>query len=273
MAGHHVAADGPDPAAYDRLRPAIVAQIAAQGDEVGLHPSYTASERPERIAEERARLEQLTGAAVAGHALPLPAPRAALDPARGRPARLRLRLEPGLRRRDRPAGRLLVPVPALPPGRGPAARPDRAAAGRDGRDPGRGALPGASHRPRGSRTRWSCSSGSPTWAAPSPSCGTPTASAASTRAAGIASTTSVLEWVAGRGGRLVTAADAVASQSSASGRASAAGGGATMPAWRARRRTAAPGRRWPAWRSARARPACAAWAARRRRSAPGRGGA
>jgi hypothetical protein len=66
MAGHHVAADGPDPAAYDRLRPAIVAQIAAQGDEVGLHPSYTASERPERIPEERSRLEELTGARVPG---------------------------------------------------------------------------------------------------------------------------------------------------------------------------------------------------------------
>jgi hypothetical protein len=66
MAGHHVPADGPDPAAYDRLRPAIVAQIAAQGDEVGLHPSYTASQRPERIAEERARLAALTGAAVPG---------------------------------------------------------------------------------------------------------------------------------------------------------------------------------------------------------------
>ncbi len=66
MAGHHVAADGPDPAAYDRLRPAIVAQIAAQRDEVGLHPSYTASERPERIAEERARLAALTGASVPG---------------------------------------------------------------------------------------------------------------------------------------------------------------------------------------------------------------
>jgi hypothetical protein len=66
MAGHHHPADGPDPAAYDRLRPAIVAQIGAQGDEVGLHPSYTSSQRPERVAEERARLEQLTGAAVAG---------------------------------------------------------------------------------------------------------------------------------------------------------------------------------------------------------------
>ncbi|HEY3766289.1 MAG TPA: polysaccharide deacetylase family protein [Gaiellales bacterium] len=66
MGGHHVAADGPDPAAYDRLRPAIVAQIAAQGDEVGLHPSYTASENPERIAAERARVEELLGAAVPG---------------------------------------------------------------------------------------------------------------------------------------------------------------------------------------------------------------
>jgi peptidoglycan/xylan/chitin deacetylase (PgdA/CDA1 family) len=66
MAGNHHPADGPDPAAYDRLRPAIVAQIAAQGDEVGLHPSYTSSQVPERIAEERARLEQLTGAPVPG---------------------------------------------------------------------------------------------------------------------------------------------------------------------------------------------------------------
>ena len=209
MAGHHVAADGPDPAAYDRLRPAIVAQIAAQGDEVGLHPSYTASERPR--AHRR-------GAGAAGaadrrrrrrHALPLPAPRAALGPARGRPARLRLRLEPGLRRCDRPAGRVLVPVPALPPGRGPAARPDRAAAGRDGRDPGRGALPGA-RTGRGARAH----------------AGAARAGRRRGRHVAILWHTdrfsreyargwdrvyaSVLEWIAGRGGRLVTAADAVA---------------------------------------------------------------
>jgi len=66
MAGHGHAADGPDPAAYDRLRPAIVAQIAAQGDEVGLHPSYLASERPQLLAEERERLEALTGGRVPG---------------------------------------------------------------------------------------------------------------------------------------------------------------------------------------------------------------
>lgn len=66
MAGHHVPADGPDPAAYERLRPAIVAQVAAQGDEVGLHPSYTASERPELIAAERDRLAELAGGPVGG---------------------------------------------------------------------------------------------------------------------------------------------------------------------------------------------------------------
>ena len=66
MAGHGHAADGPDPAAYDRLRPAIVAQIAAQGDEIGLHPSYLTSERPRLLAEERERLEALTGGRVPG---------------------------------------------------------------------------------------------------------------------------------------------------------------------------------------------------------------
>ena len=66
MAGHGHAADGPDPAAYDRLRPAIVAQVAAQGDEVGLHPSYLTSERPQLLAAECERLEALTGASVPG---------------------------------------------------------------------------------------------------------------------------------------------------------------------------------------------------------------
>jgi peptidoglycan/xylan/chitin deacetylase (PgdA/CDA1 family) len=66
MAGHGHPADGPDPAVYDRLRPAIVADIAAQGDEVGLHPSYLTSERPELLAAERERLEALTGARVPG---------------------------------------------------------------------------------------------------------------------------------------------------------------------------------------------------------------
>jgi hypothetical protein len=66
MAGHHHPADGPAAAAYDRRRPAIVTQVLAQGDELGLHPSYTASDTPELIAEERARLEALAGAPVQG---------------------------------------------------------------------------------------------------------------------------------------------------------------------------------------------------------------
>jgi peptidoglycan/xylan/chitin deacetylase (PgdA/CDA1 family) len=66
MAGHGHPADGPDPAVYDRLRPAIVAEIAAQGDEIGLHPSYLTSERPALLAAERERLEALTGGRVPG---------------------------------------------------------------------------------------------------------------------------------------------------------------------------------------------------------------
>ncbi|HSD00792.1 MAG TPA: hypothetical protein VLB81_00360, partial [Gaiellales bacterium] len=53
MAGHHHPADGAAPAVYDRVRPAVVTQVLAQGDELGLHPSYTASDRLALIREER----------------------------------------------------------------------------------------------------------------------------------------------------------------------------------------------------------------------------
>jgi len=66
MAAHHHPADGPAPAVYNHVRPAIVTQVLAQGDELGLHASYTASERPERLDAERARLEALAGEAVRG---------------------------------------------------------------------------------------------------------------------------------------------------------------------------------------------------------------
>ncbi len=66
MAGHHHPADGAAPAVYDRVRPAIVTQVMAQGDELGLHPSYTASERPGLIGEEREQLEALAGREVRG---------------------------------------------------------------------------------------------------------------------------------------------------------------------------------------------------------------
>ena len=66
LAGHHHPADGAAPRVYERVRPAVVAQVLAQGDELGLHPSYTASEDFGLIAEERARLEALAGGPVRG---------------------------------------------------------------------------------------------------------------------------------------------------------------------------------------------------------------
>jgi len=66
MAGHHHPADGAAPQVYDRVRPAVVTQVLAQGDELGLHPSYTASERLALIREERERLEALAGRPVRG---------------------------------------------------------------------------------------------------------------------------------------------------------------------------------------------------------------
>jgi len=66
LAGHHHPADGAAPRVYERVRPAVVTQVLAQGDELGLHPSYRASEDVGLIAEERARLEALAGAAVRG---------------------------------------------------------------------------------------------------------------------------------------------------------------------------------------------------------------
>jgi peptidoglycan/xylan/chitin deacetylase (PgdA/CDA1 family) len=66
MAGHHHAADGPAPEAYERLRPRLVETIAAGGAELALHGSYTAAEDPARLGEEKARLEEL-GVEVRGH--------------------------------------------------------------------------------------------------------------------------------------------------------------------------------------------------------------
>ncbi len=66
LAGHHHPADGAAPGVYDRVRPAVVTRVLAQGDELALHPSYTASERLSLIAEERERLESLAGQAIRG---------------------------------------------------------------------------------------------------------------------------------------------------------------------------------------------------------------
>lgn len=61
LGGHHHPLDG-DGAAYDAVRARLVDLIAAQGDEIGLHPSYTTSDHPDRLAAERDLLQQLVGA-------------------------------------------------------------------------------------------------------------------------------------------------------------------------------------------------------------------
>ncbi len=61
MAGHRHPADGAVPEAYERLRPRLVELLLEGGAEVGLHGSYTAAADPERLAEEKGRLEALAG--------------------------------------------------------------------------------------------------------------------------------------------------------------------------------------------------------------------
>ena len=60
MAGHRHPADG-DGDAYDEVRARLVDTVVAQGDEVGLHPSYTTSDHPERLRDEQRRLQSLIG--------------------------------------------------------------------------------------------------------------------------------------------------------------------------------------------------------------------
>src|SRR5205085_3886787 len=61
MAGHHHPADG-DAAAYRTVRQRMIDLILTQGDEVGLHPSYTASDHPDRLRDEAERLASLAPA-------------------------------------------------------------------------------------------------------------------------------------------------------------------------------------------------------------------
>jgi hypothetical protein len=67
LAGHHDPHDGAAPEAYAARRAAVVGTLLAQGDEVGLHASYTAGEHPARLAAEREALDALAGAPVQGN--------------------------------------------------------------------------------------------------------------------------------------------------------------------------------------------------------------
>jgi peptidoglycan/xylan/chitin deacetylase (PgdA/CDA1 family) len=66
LGGHAHPADGPSAEALERLRPRVVAEVGAGGDEVALHPSYRTSEEPDRLAAELRGLEALAGGRVRG---------------------------------------------------------------------------------------------------------------------------------------------------------------------------------------------------------------
>ena len=61
LGGHAHPADGPAPAAYERVRPRLVALLEEHGAEVGLHGSYTAAEDDGRLESEKQALETLAG--------------------------------------------------------------------------------------------------------------------------------------------------------------------------------------------------------------------
>jgi peptidoglycan/xylan/chitin deacetylase (PgdA/CDA1 family) len=61
LAGHNDPHDGAAPERYEELRPQLVETIRDAGGEIGLHGSYTAADDPQRLADERAKLETLAG--------------------------------------------------------------------------------------------------------------------------------------------------------------------------------------------------------------------
>ena len=193
LAGHHDPHDGAAPEAYAARRAAVVGTLLAQGDEVGLHASYTAGEHPEPASPgERQALDALAGVPVQG----------------SRFHYLRLRWHQAMRELDAlgldydsslgyaervgPARRPLLPVPSLGrrPRRAPA--PAAGAAGADGRHAGRGALPRprARRRAQGGRAVLDRLAAP---AAPARCCGTTTASTGSTAAAGATSTAQLVD--------------------------------------------------------------------------------
>ena len=122
LAGHHHPADGAAPTRLRARPPGGRHPGARAGRRAGPAPELhgVGGRRPDRGGARAARgAGRRRGAR---RPLPLPPPRRPHDASRARPARVRLRLEPGLRRPPGDAGRPVVPLPAVRPGRGPAAR-------------------------------------------------------------------------------------------------------------------------------------------------------
>ena len=61
IAAHRDPHDGAAPEAYDRRRGQLVRELLQQGDEVGLHASYTAGDDPEALRDERDALAAVAG--------------------------------------------------------------------------------------------------------------------------------------------------------------------------------------------------------------------
>jgi hypothetical protein len=61
LAGHNDPHDGAAPERYEQLRPRLVETIRDAGGEIGLHGSYTAADDSQRLADEKAKLEELAG--------------------------------------------------------------------------------------------------------------------------------------------------------------------------------------------------------------------
>jgi hypothetical protein len=66
LAAHRDPHDGAAPATYAARRAELVRGLLEQGDEVGLHASYTAAEEPAALAAERVDLEALAGRRLRG---------------------------------------------------------------------------------------------------------------------------------------------------------------------------------------------------------------
>ena len=172
LAANRVPEDGLAPDVYERLRPRLVEELREGGAEIALHPSYRAADEPGLLDDERATLEALAGPieGVRYHYLRLD-PHRNLAPLADRSRTTRLL---GFAD-DLGFSRQRAAVPPVGPRPRPAVRPGRDPDGGDGRDPRGAALPRSTPE-AASRRSTPSSTAQPSWAPPSPSSGTPSAS-------------------------------------------------------------------------------------------------